>query len=94
MTAVGARTDSALQTDTPFIERLVHRWSNHFAVLVDKLRVVGLAGGFGRTVAANGTGDTDHGTGAEGFALDPERPSSVLFPQGGKRPVVPRLLRS
>ena len=44
--AVGARTASALQTATPFIERLVHFWSNHFAVSVDKLLVIGLAGGF------------------------------------------------
>ncbi|HSV37026.1 MAG TPA: DUF1800 domain-containing protein [Ramlibacter sp.] len=44
--AVGARTNSALQTSTPFIERLVHFWSNHFAVSVDKLLIVGLAGSF------------------------------------------------
>jgi uncharacterized protein (DUF1800 family) len=44
--AVGARTASALQTTTPFVERLVHFWSNHFAVSVDKLLIVGLAGGF------------------------------------------------
>lgn len=44
--AVGARTDSALQSGTPFVERLVHFWSNHFAVSTDKLLVVGLAGGF------------------------------------------------
>ncbi len=44
--AVGARTASALQTRTPFVERLVHFWANHFAVSVDKLLVVGLAGGF------------------------------------------------
>ena len=44
--AAGARTASALQTDTPFVERLVHFWSNHFAVSVDKLLMVGLAGGF------------------------------------------------
>jgi uncharacterized protein (DUF1800 family) len=44
--AVGARTNSALQTSTPFMERLVHFWSNHFAVSVDKLLVIGLAGGF------------------------------------------------
>ena len=44
--AVGARTHSALQTATPFMERLVHFWSNHFAVSVDKLLVVGLAGCF------------------------------------------------
>ena len=103
--------------------------------------VVLVATEFGRTVAANGTGGTDHGTGAvamlaggsvdggrtvadwpglsaaslldgrdlkptlaldalitaacaESFALEPERLSPVLFPQGGKRPLVPRLLRS
>ena len=44
--AVGARTNSALQTPAPFVERLVHFWSNHFAVSVDKLLIVGLAGGF------------------------------------------------
>jgi len=44
--AVGARVGSALQTPAPFVERLVHFWSNHFAVSVDKLAVVGLAGGF------------------------------------------------
>ncbi len=40
----GARLDSALVTDTPFAERLVHFWANHFAVSVDKLPVIGLAG--------------------------------------------------
>jgi uncharacterized protein (DUF1800 family) len=44
--AVGARASSALHTSAPFVERLVHFWSNHFAVSVDKLLVVGLAGGF------------------------------------------------
>jgi uncharacterized protein (DUF1501 family) len=103
--------------------------------------VVLVATEFGRTVAANGTGGTDHGTGAvamlvggavdggrtvadwpglsnanlldgrdlkptlaldalitaacsESFALEAERLSAVLFPHGGKRQVVPRLLRS
>ncbi|QNB14365.1 DUF1800 domain-containing protein [Paraburkholderia tropica] len=44
--AVNARLDSALQTDTPFVERLVHFWSNHFAVSVDKPALAGLAGSF------------------------------------------------
>jgi uncharacterized protein (DUF1800 family) len=44
--AVGARVGSALQTETPFVERLVHFWSNHFAVSVDKLLVIGMAGSF------------------------------------------------
>lgn len=103
--------------------------------------VVLVATEFGRTVAANGTGGTDHGTGAvamlvggavdggrtvadwpglsaanlldgrdlkptlaldglitaacaESFALEPQRLAPVLFPQGGKGPLVPRLLRS
>ena len=30
-----ARLDSALTTDTPFVERLVSFWANHFAVSVD-----------------------------------------------------------
>lgn len=42
--AVAARTNSALQTTTPFVERLVHFWANHFAVSVDKLLIVALAG--------------------------------------------------
>jgi uncharacterized protein (DUF1800 family) len=39
-----ARFDSALASDSPFVERLVHFWANHFAVSVDKLPVIGLAG--------------------------------------------------
>jgi uncharacterized protein (DUF1800 family) len=46
LAAVGARTSSALQASAPFVERLVHFWANHFAVSVDKLLVVGLAGAF------------------------------------------------
>ncbi|AOG22134.1 DUF1800 domain-containing protein [Acidovorax sp. RAC01] len=44
LAAVGARTDQALQTRTPFVERLVHFWANHFAVSVDKVLVVAMAG--------------------------------------------------
>ncbi|MCU6455556.1 DUF1800 domain-containing protein, partial [Sphingomonas sp. A2-49] len=43
---VGARAVSAITTDTPFAERLVYFWSNHFAVSADKLELVGLAGPF------------------------------------------------
>jgi uncharacterized protein (DUF1800 family) len=39
-----ARLASALATPSPFVERLVHFWANHFAVSVDKLPVIGLAG--------------------------------------------------
>jgi uncharacterized protein (DUF1800 family) len=44
--AVGARASSALATPAPFAERLVHFWANHFAVSVDKVQVLGLAGAF------------------------------------------------
>ena len=46
LAAVGARMQSALASPTPFVERLVHFWSNHFAVSVDKVAVLGLAGPF------------------------------------------------
>ncbi|WP_242137698.1 DUF1800 domain-containing protein [Sphingomonas sp. CARO-RG-8B-R24-01] len=42
--AVGARATNALVTDTPFVERLVHFWANHFAVSADKLEIIGLSG--------------------------------------------------
>ncbi|MBX3693310.1 DUF1800 domain-containing protein [Dokdonella sp.] len=44
--AVDARIHAAITTDTPFVERLVHFWSNHFAISVDKLVVAPLAGAF------------------------------------------------
>ncbi|MFM5884422.1 MAG: DUF1800 family protein [Novosphingobium sp.] len=46
VSAVGARTAAALASDTPFVERLVHFWANHFAVSIDKVVTVGLAGAF------------------------------------------------
>ena len=44
VTMTGARLSSALTTDAPFVERLVHFWANHFAVSIDKQPVIGLAG--------------------------------------------------
>ena len=44
LTMNAGRLDCALTTDTPFVERLVTFWANHFAVSVDKLPVIGLAG--------------------------------------------------
>jgi len=41
---VGARTAVAIATPTPFAERLVWFWSNHFAVSADKLELTGLSG--------------------------------------------------
>jgi uncharacterized protein (DUF1800 family) len=44
--AAATRTNVALVSSTPFVERLVHFWANHFAVSVDKQATVGLAGSF------------------------------------------------
>ena len=41
---VGARAMNAITTATPFAERLVWFWSNHFAVSADKLELTGLSG--------------------------------------------------
>lgn len=43
---IGARLGTALATPTPFVERLVHFWANHFAVSADKLVVLGLLAPF------------------------------------------------
>ena len=45
---VGARSRAAIQRENDFLERLVHFWSNHFAVSVDKQVVLGLAGAMER----------------------------------------------
>jgi uncharacterized protein (DUF1800 family) len=45
---VSARLRQAVATERPFVERLTHFWTNHFAVSVDKLAVLGLAGSFER----------------------------------------------
>ncbi len=44
--AVETRLKVAVDTDTGFAERLVHFWSNHFAVSVDKLPVIAFAGNY------------------------------------------------
>lgn len=44
--AVNARAAVALSTQTPFVERLVHFWSNHFAISTEKPPVAALAGAF------------------------------------------------
>ena len=43
-----ARMRAAVLSEHSFVERLVHFWSNHFAVSVDKLAVLGVAGAFER----------------------------------------------
>ncbi|SIO48178.1 DUF1800 domain-containing protein [Paraburkholderia phenazinium] len=45
-TAVNVRVNSALTSSTPFIDRLVHFWANHFAVSTEKPQVAALAGAF------------------------------------------------
>ena len=44
--SVNARVNSALTTQAPFIERLVHFWANHFAVSSEKPAVAAMAGAF------------------------------------------------
>lgn len=44
--AAQARVQTALDSDTPFMERWVHFWSNHFAVSVDKIACLPFAGDF------------------------------------------------
>ncbi|RDU96001.1 DUF1800 domain-containing protein [Trinickia dinghuensis] len=44
--AVDARVQSALTTQTPFVDRLVYFWSNHFAISTEKPQVAALAGAF------------------------------------------------
>jgi len=43
-----ARLRHAATTDRPFVERLTQFWANHFAVSIDKVAVLGLAGAFER----------------------------------------------
>jgi uncharacterized protein (DUF1800 family) len=45
---VHARFSHSVTTDRPFLERLTQFWSNHFAVSVDKVAVLGLAGAMER----------------------------------------------
>ncbi|MGC1470520.1 MAG: DUF1800 family protein, partial [Sphingorhabdus sp.] len=44
--AVDARLSVALGSRQEFAERLVHFWANHFAISIDKIVTVGLAGNF------------------------------------------------
>ncbi len=45
---VQARCDSALATEAPFVERMVHFWSNHFSISVENAEVTAFAGAFER----------------------------------------------
>lgn len=46
--AVQARTQSALETQAPFVERMVHFWSNHFCVSADNPQTSAFIGAFER----------------------------------------------
>ena len=43
-----ARFSQAVATDRPFLERLTQFWTNHFAVSIDKIVVLGVAGAMER----------------------------------------------
>ena len=45
---IHARLAHSVSTDRPFLERLTQFWTNHFAVSVDKIAVLGLAGAMER----------------------------------------------
>ncbi len=45
-TGAAARVSSALSTDAPFVERMVHFWANHFAVSADKGTVTPLVASY------------------------------------------------
>ncbi|MGN6268887.1 MAG: DUF1800 domain-containing protein [Sphingomonas sp.] len=45
---VDARAESALVTDAPFVERLVHFWANHFCISADNARVTAYAAHYER----------------------------------------------
>jgi uncharacterized protein (DUF1800 family) len=45
---VHARFTHTITTDRPFLERLTQFWTNHFAVSIDKVAVLGLAGALER----------------------------------------------
>lgn len=45
-TTVAQRYRRAIETDSPFVERLVHFWGNHFAVSADKQPIAALAVAF------------------------------------------------
>ncbi len=52
-----ARFSHAVTTDRPFLERLTQFWSNHFAVSIDKIAVLGIAGAMEReAIRPNVTG--------------------------------------
>lgn len=44
--AVNMRMQSAITTNTPFVERLVHFWANHFAISIEKADVRYLAAAY------------------------------------------------
>jgi uncharacterized protein (DUF1800 family) len=55
---VHARFAHAVSTDRPFLERLTQFWTNHFAVSVDRVVVLGLAGAMEReAIRPNVTGN-------------------------------------
>jgi len=43
-----ARFSHAVSTDRPFLERITQFWTNHFAVSIDKIAVLGIAGAMER----------------------------------------------
>ncbi len=72
---MGARMASALTTSAPFAERLVHFWSNHFAISADKLKVRTLAGPFETEAIRPNIG----GTFAQMLLAVAQHPAMILY---------------
>ncbi|MBT8078469.1 MAG: DUF1800 domain-containing protein [Gammaproteobacteria bacterium] len=70
-----ARYRHAAATDFPFHERLVHFWSNHFAVSADKPPVTAVAGSFENEAIRPHL----HGSFAELLVAAEQHPSMILY---------------
>jgi len=70
-----ARFSHAITTDRPFLERLTQFWSNHFAVSIDKIAVLGVAGAYEReAIRPNVTGSF-----AELLMAVEKHPAMILY---------------
>ena len=73
--AVKVRTETAINTSTPFVEHLVHFWANHFAISIEKLTVINLSGSYElNAIRANVLGNFKNML----FAVE-QHPAMLLF---------------
>lgn len=72
---VHARTQAAVATEHPFFERLVHFWSNHFAISADKQWLPAIAASMENEVVRPGLG----GSFAQLLIAAEQHPSMLLY---------------